>query len=157
MLYEICQNISLRNEQALVVVDAALGARYIADLVDLPRLKILVAGLSGQSSSLTESLRRFDLMDQIEVIEGEPGPCELLIMDMRTMRSWGSMQRISARLLLVTASGHVNDSQKGWLSAQGFSQLGEKLWAFQNQRLGRNHPCPCGSGKRYKHCHGALL
>ena len=22
--------------------------------------------------------------------------------------------------------------------------------------LGRNSPCPCGSGKKYKHCHGAL-
>ena len=22
--------------------------------------------------------------------------------------------------------------------------------------VGRNEPCPCGSGKRYKHCHGAL-
>ncbi|WP_425474710.1 SEC-C metal-binding domain-containing protein [Candidatus Kinetoplastidibacterium blastocrithidiae] len=20
----------------------------------------------------------------------------------------------------------------------------------------RNEPCPCGSGKKYKHCHGAL-
>jgi glycosyltransferase involved in cell wall biosynthesis len=23
--------------------------------------------------------------------------------------------------------------------------------------VGRNHPCPCGSGKRYKECHGLLL
>ncbi|WP_027486863.1 preprotein translocase subunit SecA [Allorhizobium undicola] len=23
-------------------------------------------------------------------------------------------------------------------------------------RVGRNEPCPCGSGKRFKHCHGAL-
>lgn len=23
-------------------------------------------------------------------------------------------------------------------------------------RVGRNDPCPCGSGKRYKHCHGQL-
>jgi len=22
-------------------------------------------------------------------------------------------------------------------------------------KLGRNDPCPCGSGKKYKHCHGA--
>ena len=22
-------------------------------------------------------------------------------------------------------------------------------------RVGRNDPCPCGSGKKYKHCHGA--
>jgi SEC-C motif-containing protein len=21
-------------------------------------------------------------------------------------------------------------------------------------RIGRNEPCPCGSGKKYKHCHG---
>lgn len=23
-------------------------------------------------------------------------------------------------------------------------------------RVGRNQPCPCGSGKKYKHCHGKL-
>jgi preprotein translocase subunit SecA len=22
--------------------------------------------------------------------------------------------------------------------------------------VGRNDPCPCGSGKKYKHCHGKL-
>jgi preprotein translocase subunit SecA len=25
----------------------------------------------------------------------------------------------------------------------------------EGQRVGRNDPCPCGSGKKYKHCHGA--
>jgi preprotein translocase subunit SecA len=23
-----------------------------------------------------------------------------------------------------------------------------------NTKIGRNDPCPCGSGKRYKQCHG---
>jgi preprotein translocase subunit SecA len=23
-------------------------------------------------------------------------------------------------------------------------------------RVARNNPCPCGSGKKYKHCHGQL-
>ena len=23
------------------------------------------------------------------------------------------------------------------------------------QKIGRNDPCPCGSGKKYKNCHGA--
>ena len=23
-------------------------------------------------------------------------------------------------------------------------------------KVGRNEPCPCGSGKKYKHCHGTL-
>lgn len=25
------------------------------------------------------------------------------------------------------------------------------------QKVGRNHPCPCGSGKKYKHCHGRAV
>jgi preprotein translocase subunit SecA len=23
-------------------------------------------------------------------------------------------------------------------------------------KIGRNEPCPCGSGKKFKHCHGQL-
>ena len=23
-------------------------------------------------------------------------------------------------------------------------------------KIGRNEPCPCGSGKKYKHCHGQV-
>ena len=26
----------------------------------------------------------------------------------------------------------------------------------RRKKVGRNEPCPCGSGKKYKHCHGAL-
>ncbi len=28
--------------------------------------------------------------------------------------------------------------------------------AAQAPKIGRNDPCPCGSGKKYKHCHGKL-
>ena len=24
------------------------------------------------------------------------------------------------------------------------------------RKVGRNEPCPCGSGRKYKHCHGQL-
>ncbi|MFO7304685.1 MAG: preprotein translocase subunit SecA [Gammaproteobacteria bacterium] len=27
----------------------------------------------------------------------------------------------------------------------------------ESRKIGRNEPCPCGSGKKYKHCHGALV
>jgi len=26
---------------------------------------------------------------------------------------------------------------------------------YADQGLSRNAPCPCGSGQKYKHCHGA--
>ena len=25
-----------------------------------------------------------------------------------------------------------------------------------NEKVGRNQPCPCGSGKKYKQCHGKI-
>jgi ADP-heptose:LPS heptosyltransferase len=28
--------------------------------------------------------------------------------------------------------------------------------AFSDAHIRRNDPCPCGSGKRFKHCHGAV-
>ncbi len=27
----------------------------------------------------------------------------------------------------------------------------------EGRKIGRNEPCPCGSGKKYKHCHGQLI
>jgi len=39
-------------------------------------------------------------------------------------------------------------------SAQG-AAIGAAVAAGTLPRVGRNDPCPCGSGKKYKKCHGA--
>ena len=36
------------------------------------------------------------------------------------------------------------------------SPNGENPSEFPTRKIGRNEPCPCGSGKKYKHCCGAL-
>ncbi len=45
----------------------------------------------------------------------------------------------------ATATAAVSEEQK----PQPFVRPGEKI--------GRNDPCPCGSGKKYKQCHGKLI
>ena len=30
----------------------------------------------------------------------------------------------------------------------------EQPYRREDRKVGRNEPCPCGSGKKYKHCHG---
>ena len=40
--------------------------------------------------------------------------------------------------------------------ARGGAALAGAAAAGAVPRVGRNDPCPCGSGKKYKHCHGAL-
>jgi len=33
-------------------------------------------------------------------------------------------------------------------------RLTRNRWRFHGERLMRNQPCPCGSGKKFKRCHG---
>ncbi len=40
-------------------------------------------------------------------------------------------------------------------NADGEAPAGQ-TFVRQGQKVGRNDPCPCGSGKKYKHCHGKL-
>lgn len=35
------------------------------------------------------------------------------------------------------------------------ARLGPAPYKASAPKVGRNEPCPCGSGKKYKHCHGA--
>jgi len=41
-------------------------------------------------------------------------------------------------------------------SGQAVTTADEATFAAQMPPVGRNDPCPCGSGKKYKHCHGKL-
>lgn len=33
-------------------------------------------------------------------------------------------------------------------------KIGQVQSVLKNKKIGRNEPCPCGSGKKYKNCHG---
>ena len=35
-------------------------------------------------------------------------------------------------------------------------KINSKFSEISSKKIGRNEPCPCNSGKKYKHCHGSL-
>ncbi len=49
----------------------------------------------------------------------------------------------------ATAENQLADEKTG--GAEGHT-----TFVRDEQKIGRNDPCPCGSGKKYKHCHGQL-
>jgi preprotein translocase subunit SecA len=55
------------------------------------------------------------------------------------------------------APADAGESQMGMAEESDVATL-EKPQPFVRggQKVGRNDPCPCGSGKKYKHCHGKL-
>jgi preprotein translocase subunit SecA len=51
----------------------------------------------------------------------------------------------------------VNKLQASRMAAAAAAGSGERSITAPIQaekKVGRNEPCPCGSGKKYKHCHG---
>ena len=52
--------------------------------------------------------------------------------------------------------------QAQYQHAEAEEQVGEpaetKMIPIKNElpKIGRNDPCPCGSGKKYKQCHGLI-
>lgn len=49
----------------------------------------------------------------------------------------------------ATAENQLADEETG-------GDEGHTTFVRDEQKIGRNDPCPCGSGKKYKHCHGQL-
>ena len=43
-----------------------------------------------------------------------------------------------------------------WMAERGWSLKHEPV-VRSTPRVGRNDPCPCGSGRKYKKCHGASV
>src|ERR1035437_1932749 len=65
-------------------------------------------------------------------------------------------RRQPARRMVVSKQDTTNIGLSGSRShAEGEPQQAGKLQPVQvDEKIGRNDPCPCGSGKKYKNCHG---
>jgi uncharacterized protein YecA (UPF0149 family) len=97
--------------------------------IDLP------AGAEGLTSD-----RANELLDQLGLLDAAPEPVELVLtLDNDDVRE---LERIrSARDL-----GEVGTAPAGMPSLDA---------RFGGGKVGRNDPCPCGSGKKFKRCHGS--
>ncbi len=84
--------------------------------------------------------RAHEILDQLGLLDGDPEPVELILtLDNDDVRE---LERIrSARDL-------------GELDAMP-SDMPSLEAAFGGGKVGRNDPCPCGSGKKFKRCHGS--
>ncbi|MCW5618080.1 MAG: SEC-C domain-containing protein [Nitrosomonas sp.] len=54
---------------------------------------------------------------------------------------------------------HHDDASAVGAGGNAESQSDEKSvqpFVRQSDKVGRNQPCPCGSGKKYKQCHGKI-
>lgn len=88
--------------------------------------------------------RRFNALGVLEDIPGED--VEPAVLDVGPSEPPGSKPVARPEPTLVGAGGRARS-----LSAPATGPAPAVDWST----VGRNDPCPCGSGKKYKKCHGA--
>ncbi|WP_421321838.1 preprotein translocase subunit SecA [Aeromonas veronii] len=72
----------------------------------------------------------------------------------RDVEAMEEQQRQQAEAAPRTYTHAAAESQLADEHAAG--EEGHTTFVRDEQKVGRNDPCPCGSGKKYKHCHGQL-
>jgi SEC-C motif-containing protein len=100
--------------------------------------------------------------------------------DRRETRAWSEQSTWLGLKIISVEKGGVNDTEgtvefEAAYERKGLKDLHREKGRFKKQggrwmyedgavapvtvvrtgpKVGRNDPCPCGSGKKYKHCHG---
>jgi preprotein translocase subunit SecA len=67
-----------------------------------------------------------------------------------------AMEQRAAQVANVTYTHPNEDGSVSSEAAAGLLGPAEPMPAGNVPKVGRNDPCPCGSGKKYKNCHGRL-
>ena len=144
----------------------AIDKKWLDHLENLESLREAVNLRSyGQKNPLTEyKLEGFDIfynmLDEIRLeiasrvflvkvkVEGEAAP----VRQVRQIAGSAQHTAVDAFGSSETGAGHGNARRAGPMS-QSNPENAQVVRTMP--KVGRNDPCPCGSGKKYKYCHGA--
>ncbi|MEJ1975106.1 MAG: DUF1186 domain-containing protein [Acetobacteraceae bacterium] len=108
---------------------------------------VMAVGLLGYS----------DLTGQVEAVfaRGFVDPTAMELKDFREdlQRATSSPDSLDAFAALhIAPMGRAADELAGWHMDQGDDEPPEQPYINPLRAIGRNDPCPCGSGKKYKKC-----
>ncbi len=117
-------------------------------------LELFKSLMAHWDERVTEQLMRIDV-----TFEAPPSaPMELPPMQMTHPTPLGLGEPGGEPAALAELNERINATDFASLAAPGAAApvrdpQNSATWG----KVGRNEPCPCGSGKKYKHCHGVLV
>ena len=74
----------------------------------------------------------------------------------RQQREAQEREQQRARYMHASASGLAVAPDEDAADAEPPPAVAAEPFVRETPKVGRNEPCPCGSGKKYKHCHGQI-
>jgi preprotein translocase subunit SecA len=137
----------------LVMLDhlrQVIGWRGYAQRDPLNEYKSEAFELFNALISQWHELATAQLMRVEVAFEQQPEPAAI---EASSMSGETSLDEINA----LIAAGALSPQSLGLGEERSEAQVRDALDPSSWGKVGRNEPCPCGSGKKYKHCHGILV
>ena len=140
---------------------AADSQHFAAELLnrfEMERPGLAAMALTTDSSTLTSIANDYDFEQVFSKQVRALGQKQDLLLAISTSGN-------SKNVLAAMHAAHENGMSVIALTGRNGGTMAEALGATEEQpqqpvhaapKIGRNDPCPCGSGKKYKHCHGKL-
>jgi preprotein translocase subunit SecA len=151
----------LEKHIMLSVVDNA-WKEHLASM-DYMRQGIYLRGYAQQDPKQAFKRESFDLFQQMLARIKTEVTQMLARVRIRSEEEVAAMeaeqQRLAERLqrqMQATGGGAPAGGALGLETPPQPQITSEPVAANAGPKVGRNDPCPCGSGKKYKHCHGQL-
>jgi len=121
--------------------------------LDYLRQGIHLRGYAQKQPKQEYKREAFELFGQLlDMVKNEVTRILMTVQIETTSQVTAAAQAIEARADAVTNLTYSSPDETG--QAQVVSD--DQRLAVDVPAAGRNEPCPCGSGKKYKHCHGKL-
>ncbi len=151
--YDACCRPALEGTKPAATAEALMRSRYTAYVVG--NLDYLIETVAPEARHDIErgSLESWSKeskwhgLDIVETVDGQPGDktgtVEFVAHFTRDDKRQTHHERGTFRF---------GEPGNHWYFIDGVKPKGKTI--VKDQQVGRNDPCPCGSGKKYKKCHG---
>jgi preprotein translocase subunit SecA len=101
-------------------------------------------------------LSRIEVRTQEQIDREEAERRERLMRALQAQHAEAQSALGAGEALPEPAAAPARGGAAGAAAGAGAAPAATAPFVREVRKVGRNEPCPCGSGRKYKHCHGAL-
>lgn len=157
------QGKSILQDIEKAVTLALIDENWKEHLRSMDELKESVQGASFEQKDplVIYKMEAYELFEQLiykvnHDVTSFLSKAKLLIKEPDQVREARSQQTDMSKVR-AGRGGAATDGDRARAAAEAVSnRTKQETVRRQDPKVGRNDPCPCGSGKKYKHCHGRM-
>ncbi len=149
---------SIMNDIEKAVSLAIIDENWKEHLRSMDELKdsVQAASFEQKDPLVVYKMEAYKLFEEL-IYKVNEETCAYLMKGNLVMPGEGTMQEARVEKTDLSNVKTSREEQMAKAAAQGVSRRAKpETFKREERKVGRNEPCPCGSGKKYKQCHGKI-